>query len=164
MPVGEFQLIPDRNPSLNTCSECTLVHTQSAGTRSSQACTVRAVIIQMPLIQSQQDSCSFNVPLGEHSRRSPLLLMWVSLGASEQWGHVLGWGGEKNKNLGSGSIRKTDLPQKEQAFRRCKAFKKHNRLGSCQTRGHPLLRPRQLGPMARPGKIHPVLCLRFPLE
>ena len=165
MPVGEFQLIPDRNPSLNTCSECTLVHTQSAGTPSSQACTVRAVIIQMPLIQSQQDSCSFDVPLGEHSRRSPLLLMWVSLGASEQWGHVLGWGGEKKKKPGLRLHKENrSATKRAQTFRRCKAFKKRNRLGSCQTRGRPLLRPRQLGPMAGPGKIHPALCLRFPLD
>lgn len=150
MPVGEFQLLPDQNPLLSTCSVCTRVHTRSVGTPSSQACTVRAVIIQMPLIQSHQDSCSFDVPLGEHSKRSPLLLMWESLGASEQWGHVL-WGEEEKKNKTGFRLHKGNRSamKRAQTFRRCKAFKKHNRLGSCQTRGPPLLRPAQLGPHGR---------------
>lgn len=51
-------------------------------------------------------------PLGGTFQEVPLLLMWNSLGVSEQWGHVLGVGGEK-KTLGSGSMRKTDLTWKE---------------------------------------------------
>lgn len=133
----------------------------------SQTCTVRAVITQMPLIQSHQDSCSFDVPLGEHSKRSPLLLMWESLGASEQWGHVLGWGRgkNKNKNLSSGSIRETDLPWKEH---------RHSGGAKPSRSTTDLVHARQEGPlcwdqdswdpMTGPGKIHPVLCLRFPLD
>lgn len=79
-----------------------------------------SVMIQMPLIQTHQDSCPFDVPLGEHSRRSPLLLMWNSLGVSVHWGHVLGGQegeGKENHPLGSGSMREPDLTWKEQRLR-----------------------------------------------
>lgn len=77
-----------------------------------------SVMIQMSLIQTHQDSCSFDVPLGEHSRRSH------SYWCGTLWGSVciedmcLGWGKGRGKNhpLGSGSMREPDLTWKEQGL------------------------------------------------
>ena len=109
------------------------------------------------------------------------LFLWCSLGGTfqevpslidvgvsgGQWAMraCVGVGRRKKKKPGLRLHKENrSATKRAQTFRRCKAFKKRNRLGSCQTRGRPLLRPRQLGPMAGPGKIHPVLCLRFPLD
>ena len=62
----------------------------------------------------------------------------------------VGGGGKRKKKTGFGLHKGNRSAMKRaQTFRRCKAFKKHDRLGSCQTRGTPLLRSAQLGPHGR---------------
>lgn len=58
------------------------------------------------------------------------------------------WAGKREKILGSASMRETDM-KRAQTFRTCKALKKHNRLGSCQTKG--------AFPEQKDSKILPVL-------
>lgn len=95
------------------------------------------------------------------------LFLWCSLGGTfqevpslidvgvsgGQWAMraCVGVGRRKKKTKPGLRLHKENrsATKRTQTFRRCKAFKKHNRLGSCQTRGPPLLRPRQLRPHGR---------------
>lgn len=92
----------------------------------------------MPLIQTHQDSCSFDVPLGEHSRRSH------SYWCGTLWGSVCiedicwRWGKEREREKKSPGLRlhegtRSDLKRAE-TWRGSKALQKLSRLGKCQAK------------------------------